>query len=438
MAFELVESYLPDWDKQTVDVVDVNQIGDMTEDTTYIGSNDDLDSSSYPDVQLESPIVSDLDGGHQDEVKSTMTMEPSTTGKNVFDGKQKDKQIADILMTMAGIISEDDTTSSSSFSVETGIPEATALDQATSVAELSATLTTAASEYTEYTEPWDSTSMATSSTLPYFETNVNGIADSSIWSRASSASSTATDESEDPSSTIAEEEETLLPAAFTDISISPWTATHSASSSAVAYSASSSAVAYSASSSAVAYSASSSAVPYSASSSAVAKSASSSAVILLASSLSFAGQAKEAPTPNPPGPAPPPPGPGKPTTPPDVPSPGQPDKPGPSDVPSPGQPDKPGPSHPPNGNTPNPSGQPGGAPGNGGGGNGGRGSPGIDYAGPNSVAAGRNHGSPENLGTIGEIGVFESMATSQYHPLGTVWMWIAALWVVWMTMKYRH
>jgi hypothetical protein len=60
---------------------------------------------------------------YTDEVKSTMTMEPSTTGKNVFDGKQKDKQIADILMTMAGIISEDDTTSSSSFSVETGIPE---------------------------------------------------------------------------------------------------------------------------------------------------------------------------------------------------------------------------------------------------------------------------------------------------------------------------
>ncbi|KAJ2963823.1 hypothetical protein NQZ79_g1257 [Umbelopsis isabellina] len=71
-----------------------------------------------------------------------------------------------------------------------------------------------------------------------------------------------------------------------------------------------------------------------------------------------------------------------------------------------------------------------------------RGGPGIgDYGGPFSGGQEKSGGSSkttdEDLGAIGQIGVFESSATSQHLALGSIWMWIVALVVIWTTLKHR-
>jgi hypothetical protein len=67
----------------------------MREDTTFIGSNDDLDSSSYPDVQLESPIVSDLDGGHQGNIYSNnnLNKDSNKDPKWILKSNENDSKI---------------------------------------------------------------------------------------------------------------------------------------------------------------------------------------------------------------------------------------------------------------------------------------------------------------------------------------------------------
>jgi hypothetical protein len=62
----------------------------------------------------------------------------------------------------------------------------------------------------------------------------------------------------------------------------------------------------------------------------------------------------------------------------------------------------------------------------------------MDYAGPNGGSSGKSRGGDEDLASIGQIGVFESGADSQYRTLGSIWMWIAVFWFVWMTLKQRH
>jgi hypothetical protein len=101
---------------------------------------------------------------------------------------------------------------------------------------------------------------------------------------------------------------------------------------------------------------------------------------------------------------------------------------GPGDGSSPGSPPS-KPNSPPGGGTP--------------GGN--RGGPSIDYGGPFSGGQGKSDSSSgngkttdEDLGAIGQIGVFESSASSQHMALASVWMWIVALVVIWTTLRHRE
>lgn len=71
-----------------------------------------------------------------------------------------------------------------------------------------------------------------------------------------------------------------------------------------------------------------------------------------------------------------------------------------------------------------------------------RGGPGIgDYGGPMSGGQGKSGSSgkttDEDLGAIGQIGVFESSAASHHLALGSIWMWIVTLVVIWTTLKHR-
>lgn len=61
---------------------------------------------------------------------------------------------------------------------------------------------------------------------------------------------------------------------------------------------------------------------------------------------------------------------------------------------------------------------------------------GGNYAGPTAGTSG--HAGAEDLGAIGQIGVFQSSATSHHLVLGSIWMWIATLLIVWLTMRYRQ